>query len=70
MASLGQGIKILPNAGQEQGRGLEEPLNIMKSTNDPSAVFKYQFYHNSWLMINTVKSLIKFPPLGNGLVAA
>ena len=26
VASLGQGIKILPNAGQEQGKGLEEPV--------------------------------------------
>ena len=25
MASLGQAIKILPNAGQEQGQGLEKP---------------------------------------------
>ena len=26
MASLGQGMKILPNAGQAQGKGLEEPV--------------------------------------------
>ena len=29
MASLRQGIKILPTTGQEQGKGLEEPAQIL-----------------------------------------
>ena len=28
VASLRQGIKTLPNAGQEQGKGLEEPAAL------------------------------------------
>ena len=40
MASLGQDIKILPNAGQELGKGLDEPLAHTHQIQEPQIYFE------------------------------